>query len=174
MVYDPALYEQDHYQQYLPQPQYQEYQYQMPQTPIYYDISGAGQEYAVPVTYEPQILPDGQSLDDLPQEYNGDVEELVEQWVQMEEDTGEMAGIDGEWTMQAPDLAVSDWDNLDRTSLPSPSTIRNELTSSRRARTDLCRPRLIPYYGSPPHSRPCKSRTVRNVQQPSNGPYSHV
>jgi hypothetical protein len=136
MVYDPAL-EDQHYQQqqqqfYQPMPQYP-YQdpyghqgqdqsqgqdqgqagpsYSQPEGAFYYDINGTGPAYAVPVVYEPQGLPDGQSLDDLALDFTGSLEDLVEQWVTLEEDTTE--GDDG-WTMQAPDLAVSSWDNLAR------------------------------------------------------------
>jgi hypothetical protein len=61
------------------------------------------------VVYEPQPLPAGQALEDLAIDFSGSVEDLVEQWVTLEEDTGE--GV-GEWTMEAPDVAVSQWDNL--------------------------------------------------------------
>ena len=125
MVYDPALYQSEQCQ-YQPQYQYQQPQsyehqypagpsYSVPGEPFYYDVNGTGAAYALPVTFEPYILPDGQSLDDLSLEYSGNVEDLVEQWVTLEEDTGETSG-DGGWTMQAPDLAVSDWDNLARMS----------------------------------------------------------
>lgn len=79
-------------------------------------MSGAGPAYALPVVYEPQILPDGQSLDDVA-EYSGNLEDLVEQWVTLVEDNGEDTDNMGEWTMQAPDVAVSGWDNLARMSL---------------------------------------------------------
>jgi hypothetical protein len=118
MVYDPALYEQEQYQYHQPQYEY-EYQqpqagtsYSVPEGSFYYDMNGAGPAYALPVVYEPQVLPDGQNLDDLG-EWSGDWNELVEQCVTFEEDTGDM----GEWTMQAPEDAISEWGNLARTSL---------------------------------------------------------
>jgi hypothetical protein len=122
MVYDPALYEQEQYQNHEPQYEYQQPQagpsYSVPEGPFYYDMNGAGPAYALPVVYEPQILPDGQNLDGLG-EWSGNVERLVEQWVTLTEDmedTGDTGDM-GEWTMQAPDVTVSGWDNLGRKSL---------------------------------------------------------
>jgi hypothetical protein len=119
MVYDPALYQQEPYQYHQPQYEYQQPQagpsYSVPEGPFYYDMNGAGPAYALPVVYEPQILPDGQNLEDLG-EWSGNAEELVAQWVTLTEDTGETEDM-GAWTMQAPDVAVSGWDNLARKSL---------------------------------------------------------
>jgi hypothetical protein len=113
MVYDPALYQEEQYQYHQPQYEYQQPQagpsYSVPEGPFYYDMNGAGPAYALPVVYEPQILPDGLNLEDLG-EWSGNAEELVEQWVTLTEDMGE-------WTMPAPDVAVSGWDNLARKSL---------------------------------------------------------
>jgi hypothetical protein len=114
MVYDPALYEQEQYQYHQPQYEYQQPQagpsYSVPEGPFYYDMNGAGPAYALPVVYEPQILPDGQNLEDLG-EWAGNAEDLVAQWVTLTEDTGDTEDMDA-WTMPAPDVAVSGWENL--------------------------------------------------------------
>jgi hypothetical protein len=118
MVYDPALYEQEPYQYHQPQYEYQQPQagpsYSVPEGPFYYDMNGAGPAYALPVVYEPQILPNGQNLEDLG-EWSGNAEDLVAQWVTLTEDTGDTEDM-GYWTMPAPDVAISGWDNLARTS----------------------------------------------------------
>jgi len=118
MVYDPALYEPEQYQYSQPQHEYQQPQagpsYSVPEGPFYYDINGAGPAYALPVVYEPPILPDGQNLEALG-DWSGNAEELIATWVTMTEDTGDSGDL-GEWTMPAPDVAVSGWENLARTS----------------------------------------------------------
>jgi len=121
MVYDPALYEPEQYQYQQPIYEYQQPQagpsYSVPEGPFYYDMNGAGPAYALPVLYETQSLPDGQNIDDLG-EWTGNADELIEQYVTLTEDT-EDTGDMGAWTMQAPDVAVSGWDNLARTSSPN-------------------------------------------------------
>jgi len=121
MVYDPALYEPEQYQNHQPQYEYQQPQagpsYSVPEGPFYYDMNGAGPAYALPVLYETQSLPDGQNIDNLG-EWTGNADELIEQYVTLTEDA-ENTGDMGAWTMQAPDVAVSGWDNLARTSFPN-------------------------------------------------------
>lgn len=106
---DPSLFGQYAQQPMPAQP------YVQPGQPFYADMTGLGPVYAQPVVFEPQSLPDSVGLEQLfPMYENGQQsaeEELIQQWVVMEE--MEEANGDAALTwLQDPDAAASDWANL--------------------------------------------------------------